>query len=103
MSAVGELSLQFEDGGARHQVRPEPGFLAFLQAKTVDDFQLILQCQLFEISESANANVGRVVPLEWQSFGHRHAARQNTQTIGPVCKIGKRQNAGTPHEPFRAT
>ena len=77
MSAVGELALQLEDGGASHQVGPCSDFMAFLQAKTVDDFQLILQCQLRKIGKSADPNVGRVVPLKRQSLGHWHAAGQN--------------------------
>ena len=92
-----ELALQFEDSGACHQVGPGPDFLAFLQAKAVDDFQMILQGQLSEIGKRPNPNVGRVVPLEWQSFGDGHPARQNAQTVGPVRKIWERQNTCAAH------
>jgi hypothetical protein len=74
---VSELALQFEDSGARHQVGPRPDLLAFLQTKAIDDFQMILQGQLSEIGKGSNSNVGRVVPLERQSFSDRHSACQN--------------------------
>jgi hypothetical protein len=36
------LALQLENRRACHQVRPAPNFLTFLQAKAVNDFQMIL-------------------------------------------------------------
>lgn len=48
-------------------------------------------------AEGADPDVGRVVPLVGQALGDGHVTLQHAQAVGPVRKIGKRDDAHAPH------
>src|SRR5690606_6210109 len=81
MQRPASAPLEAEDRRARARVGQPAHLAAVLQAEGIEDAQAVLAREDLEVLESADADVGRVVPLVGQPPRDRHAPARHADAV----------------------